>query len=171
MEESEFERLFAPIDDLLLNVIARKVKNREMAIEIYHEVILLGMVNFHQLRDEARFPAWIFTIARNTIHSRFKKDMRRQEKESVMDFDNPANEGVLFHASVGFEDAVIARDEMRRLREAIASLGATEQAIIAMFFNERMPLSDIAEELGMKLSAVKGCKRRALKKIKEILEK
>lgn len=170
MENSEFMRLLAPVDDLLFNVIKKDVKDREIAMEVYHEVIVLAMVNFHKLRDPAKFAAWIITIAKNAARTRLKKELRRQANESVTDFDDPLNLPLLRDHGAGTESLVIDKDERSRLYKAIEALEEEERRVILLNFHARMHLTDIAGLLDMKLSSVKRCKRQALKKLRIFLE-
>ena len=77
-KESVFEELMAPMENVLLRMIYKKVGSADATREIYHEVYLAGLLKLHQLRDVEKFPGWIIAITRNAIRSYWRSEKRRQ---------------------------------------------------------------------------------------------
>lgn len=173
-DQITFEQLLQPMEALLLNVIYNKVKNAEMAKEIYHNAIVSGMSNFNKLRDKQKFPAWMFSITKNEIRLYFRKEKRRCDTEITMDMQDPMNTPTLHHHSQSIksvENIVLCKNEKQRLEEAIAALEEIDRIVIYMAYYQAMPLSEIASVLDVSLASIKMRKRRALDKLKEMLDK
>lgn len=163
-----FDTLLRPMEDLLLNVIHGKVKNREISKEIYHNVIVLGLSKFYQLQDTNKFPAWIFAITRNEIAAYIKKQKRKNSYELPVDLQDPLNAPLLYsHSKENVEEAVVDRSEIEQLRNAVLGLDDTDKLIIWMAYYQEMSLSEIADTLNMSLGAVKMRKKRALNKLRK----
>lgn len=163
-----FDTLLQPMENLLLNVIHGKVKNREISKEIYHNVIVLGLSKFYQLQDTNKFPAWIFAITRNEIAAYIKKQKRKNSYELPVDLQDPLNSPLLYsHSKENVEEAVVDRSEIEQLRNAVLGLDDTDKLIIWMAYYQEMSLSEIADTLNMSLGAVKMRKKRALNKLRK----
>lgn len=163
-----FDTLLRPMEDLLLNVIHGKVKNREISKEIYHNVIVLGLSKFYQLQDTNKFPAWIFAITRNEIAAYIKKQKRKNSYELPVDLQDPLNAPLLYsHSKENVEEAVVDRSEIEQLRNAVSGLDDTDKLIIWMAYYQEMSLSEVADTLNMSLGAVKMRKKRALNKLRK----
>lgn len=171
--KESFEQLLTPLQDLLLNVIYHKIHNREIALEIFHNVVVSGMANFHQLKDKDKFPAWIFAITRNAIVTYIRKESKKKKVETPVDIQDPANAALLKNYTTGLsvEQTVLDKDEKREIQEAVNSLDALDRIIILLTYYQNMRMREVAELLDMSLSAVKMRKRRALEKLREKLKK
>ena len=96
-KEPVFEELMAPMENVLLRMIYKKVGSADATREIYHEkvgsadatreiyheVYLTGLLKLHQLRDVEKFPGWIIAITRNAIRSYWRSEKRRQAWEAI----------------------------------------------------------------------------------------
>ena len=164
-----FDALISPLEDILLCMIWRKVGDAEIVREIYHEVYLAGLVNLHQLREVEKFPAWICAITRNAIHAYWKKERKKKAREIPMDFYGPSNaQRILANTAIeSAEETALSIDENNRLAEALAALDPTEQMILKLAYYGSLPQKEIADILGISLSALKMRKARAIKKLRE----
>lgn len=84
-DRETFDKLLQLMEDLLLNVIYGKIKDREISKEIYHNVVVLGLSNFYQLKEQKKFPAWIFAITRNEIAAYVKREKKKISMETPID--------------------------------------------------------------------------------------
>ena len=170
-KESVFEELMAPMENVLLRMIYKKVGSADATREIYHEVYLTGLLKLHQLRDVEKFPGWIIAITRNAIRSYWRSEKRRQAWEAPMDLYDPLEERALYsQASPSAEDIALEKNEQQCLLDAIDSLNETDKIVLSLIYYSHMPLAEIAEMLDMSLSSVKMRKKRALKKLKQKME-
>ena len=170
-KEPVFEELMAPMENVLLRMIYKKVGSADATREIYHEVYLTGLLKLHQLRDVEKFPGWIIAITRNAIRSYWRSEKRRQAWEAPMDLYDPLGERALYsQANPSAEDIALEKNEQQCLLDAIDSLDETDKIILSLIYYSHMPLAEIAEMLDMSLSSVKMRKKRALKKLKQKME-
>ena len=168
-KEPVFEELMAPMENVLLRMIYKKVGSADAAQEIYHEVYLAGLLKLHQLRDVGKFPGWIIAITRNTIHSYWRAEKKRQAWEAHL-YD-PVEEWALYsQANPSAEDVALEKNEQQCLLDAIDSLSEADKIVLSLIYYSHMPLAEIAEMLDMSLSSVKMRKKRALKKLKQKME-
>lgn len=167
-DRETFDKLLQPMEDLLLNVIYGKIKDREISKEIYHNVVVLGLSNFYQLKEQKKFPAWIFAITRNEIAAYVKREKKKISMETPIDIQDPINTPILYqHTTESVEKIVLNRDERNQLKRAIDSLEDTDRIIVWMAYYQEMSLAEIADILNMSLGAVKMRKKRALNKLRK----
>ena len=162
----------APMENVLLRMIYKKVGSADATREIYHEVYLTGLLKLHQLRDVEKFPGWIIAITRNAIRSYWRSEKRRRAWEAPMDLRDPSlGERALYSlANPSAEDIALEKNEQQCLLDAIDSLNETDKIVLSLIYYSHMPLAEIAEMLDMSLSSVKMRKKRALKKLKQKME-
>jgi RNA polymerase sigma-70 factor (ECF subfamily) len=117
------------------------------------------------LYDPARAQAstWVFTVARN-LRLDSLRGVRHPEPESEALLAGLADEG---------EDAEALLDSARReerVQIALASLPAEQIEILRLSFFEDVPHAEIARRLKLPLGTVKSRIRRALRRLRGIIE-
>ena len=135
---------------------------REAADDLTARVFIRAIERLHQYRPKpgATFRSWLFAIARNMLADdwRRRKDIRLLPDQVDLTHDDyPGPEAVAIH-----------RSEMDRLRAALASLSERQQDVIEL----RMvgfTSPEIADALGVSVSAVKSAQSRAYRSLKQKL--
>jgi RNA polymerase sigma-70 factor, ECF subfamily len=117
------------------------------------------------LYDPARAQAstWVFTVARN-----LRLDSLRGERHP-----EPESEALLAGLADEGEDAEALLDSARReerVQMALASLPAEQIEILRLSFFEDVPHAEIARRLELPLGTVKSRIRRALRRLRGIIE-
>ena len=112
--------------------------------------------------------AYLFRMADNLMHDRVRAAMRRTNREHAwgeigcdadgMD-DTPSAERVL-----------AARQRLRRVERALATLGERSQAIFRRFRIEGVPQGKIAQEEGISISAVEKHLQRAYRVVATLVD-
>ena len=129
-------------------------------------------------------PAWLHTIARNRTVDRLRAAGRRpslvalsaatREDESVdAAMDRLATTGKAVSASVSQPDpesAAVGAWTRRRLHEALAGMPEDERTVIVMAYDDELSQSEIAGRLGWPIGTVKTRTRRALRRLRAMLE-
>lgn len=155
----------------LFNLAAPRVKSYmmrtgsapEVAEEIAQEALLLVWRKAAYF-DPARASAatWIFAIARN-----LRIDFQRKAKSSQPVREDPS----------GFpddertpEELLFVRADEDRVRAALQALSPEQETILRLSFFRDRPHSEIARELELPLGTVKSRIRRALARLKTMLE-
>jgi len=120
--------------------------------------------------SKAHFKTWIFTIARNTATDFLRK--RKSVVFSELDGD-PDNES--FAERIPDEkllpDELLEKlDEKTRLNAVLAMLPPEYVAVLELHYQEEMTFEEIGRVLGKPMNTVKSHHRRALLKLRKILE-
>lgn len=110
--------------------------------------------------EKGSIRSWLCVIARHNatdlLRRHARDDSALSPEEEIADLHTP-------------EDEMIEAESRRELFAAIASLPDTDREIITDKYYLRMPSREIAESLGMTVSAVDTRAHRALKKLREAL--
>lgn len=161
-----FEHLAAPLEPLIWRVCWHYTGDRQAAEDCAQEAMVRLWRNLDSYRGDCAFESWAYRIAANGCLDwlRKKKRDRSVSMEPLKDrgFD-PADPGP------GTEDQVVAADEHRRLREAIAQLPEDQREALVMTQLERVSYAKAAEMLGVTEGTVKSRVNRAKARLKEIL--
>ncbi len=149
-----YDRYHAPIH----NFVLRKVNDPHRAEDITSQVFLRALRGLPTY-GSGSFRGWLFQIARNTI-----VDSYRRNRPTVSD-----------DALIGHADPALGPTELAEVQEAreqiyrlIDQLGDTQRDIIRMRLRGYSG-QEIADELGMKLAAVKSAQFRAFGRIRTLM--
>ncbi|MCL4860366.1 MAG: bifunctional nuclease family protein [Caldilineaceae bacterium] len=123
--------------------------------DVWQETLLRAYFHLDQLRDPARFGAWLCTIAANQARTqRYATGKRTLAWEELSDtvantlrFENNVTQSP--------EEQMIRNELTSRVRQAIADLPPAEQEAVLLVYLEGMSQKEVAAELGAALSAVK----------------
>ncbi len=161
-----FYEQFEPMEDLTYGVILSIVRDREAALDILQDTILLGIRHYDQLQNKEMLKPWILRIAKNESISYWRK--QKQRRESLTQPEYIAALPLEDEQSV--EGLVLAEDRREMLCAAIHALCETDRLMLHLRYQEDMKLTEISELTGYSLSKVKSRLSRACAKLKKILE-
>ena len=161
-----FGELMEPLEQLVWRVCWHYTGNREAAEDCGQEAMIRIWRNLGNYRGECALESWVYRIAANCCMDwlRKKKRDRSVSMEPMRDqgFD-PADE------APGTEEQVVAKDERRRLRDAIALLPDDQRETLILTQLEKVPYEEAAKLLGISEGTVKSRVNRAKVRLKEIL--
>ena len=126
------------------------------AEDLTAEVFVDALASLQRYREQGRFAAWLFSIARRKAagyHRRARPQVALDNAETV-----PA----------GGEDplARVIRDEhLRRLWQAMAGLDDDDQELLRLRFAAELTFGEMAELLGRKEAAVRQAVHRLLRRL------
>ena len=151
MTAAEQARLYTQYRAKVLSYIRARVNNHEDAEDLCEDVFEKA------LRASARYDAeksapgtWIYAITRNTVIDYFRKTRPAEElPEDLADDALP-------------EDALMQTELLDSLAAALERLPAELTDIVVLRYYDRLPLTEIAERLGMSYGAVKLRHQKAL---------
>ena len=161
-----FGRLMEPLEQLVWRVCWHYTGDREASSDCGQEAMIRIWRALDNYRGDCAFESWVYRIAANCCMDwlRKKKRDRSVSMEPMRDqgFD-PAD------TSPGTEAQVIAKDERRRLREAIALLPEDQREALVLTQLERVSYEEAARMLDVSEGTVKSRVNRAKARLKEIL--
>jgi RNA polymerase sigma-70 factor (ECF subfamily) len=165
------------------NFVYRFVGDSKEAEDITQEVFIKMWRNLHQFSPErslaphrtggsgSGFKTWLFVIAKNTAIDWLKK----KKSLPFSSFENEKGENYLlagFASSDLLPDELFSRSESRaKLALATESLASRYKTVLSLRYNSQFNFREIAEKLGESLNTVKSRHRRALIKLRGLLDK
>jgi len=158
-----FGRLYDIYADRIYRHIYYRTSNVEDARDLTQEVFLKawhGLPRFQ--RNKASFLSWLFTIAHNRVIDYY----RTKKYHSYLD-----NEIVMEDRGKGPQELVEAKFTQQQVRRAILQLPEEQQQVILMSFIEGFEYSEIAAALNKTEGNIRVIMHRALKRMREILDK
>ena len=160
--------------------------DRSIASEVVQETFL-ALWNRAELFDPARgaLPAWLVTIARNRAIDRLRAGSRHDRASSFSSFaatdaddhsigDWLTASGELIGAGGPEplpEVALTDKETRASIAAALASLDPTERRVIVLAYDGGLTQSEIAATLGWPIGTVKTRTRRALRHLRDWLER
>ena len=134
------------------------------AEDVTQDAMLTMLTSLHKYtpRADARFAAWVMTIALNTMRRRFRR--RRPELTATGELPETPDNGV---------DPLESLDRARRRRAllvALAELSERERMIVGLRYGADLNASDIATTLGLEPATIRKILERARTRLGERIE-
>lgn len=164
----------------------RTSQDRSIAADVVQETFL-ALWNRAELYDPSRgtLPAWLARIARNRAVDHLRADGRHHRAATFSSF---ARADVEDHSIVewltgsgellgvarpepGPEQALSTKETRAAVEDVLATLAPLERRVIALAYGDGLSQSEIATELGWPIGTVKTRTRRALRQLRERLER
>jgi RNA polymerase sigma-70 factor (ECF subfamily) len=124
--------------------------------EVFHRA-LVAMPRFEPRRP---FLAFLYTIARNVVADRMRRERPAARYEDAIAHPSDA---------LGPDELASASDDARQLRSAVAQLTALQQEVIVLRFIEGRSTKETAAVTGKRESTIRGIQMRALAALRELL--
>jgi len=151
-------------DRVRLIAIAR-TSDRELALEVAQETMTDVLVALREgrLREPDKLPGFVYGIARNHINDHFRARARRPVESLVA--DPPAQ------AAADPAADLEAAERSAMMRAALGTLGGEERRVLLMTLVDGLKPGEIARQLGLADEVVRTRKSRALKKVKDYVDR
>lgn len=146
----------------LRRFIRRRVPDDHLADDLLQETLLRVHRNLDSLREGERLAAWVYTIARNVVRDHFRATTAAPV--ALADHD-PADEPA---------DPAAAGPGCRGrawLEQLVASLPETYREAVRLAEIEQLPQQEVANRLGLSLSAAKSRIQRGRTELKQVLDR
>jgi RNA polymerase sigma-70 factor (ECF subfamily) len=160
--------------------------DRSVAAEVVQETFL-ALWNRAEVFDPARgsLTTWLLAIARNRAIDRLRAAGRHDRAATFSSFETAqaddqsigewlTTSGMLIAAGgpeATPEHALSSKESRASIRAAVASLPSPERAVITLAYESELSQPEIAARLGWPLGTVKTRTRRALRHLREQLER
>ena len=151
MTAAQQEELYTQYRGKVLGYIRARVNNREDAEDLCQDVFVKVFRAADRYDAEKSAPGtWIYAVTRNAVIDYFRKNRPAEElPEDLTDDALP-------------EDAVMQTALLDELAEALEQLPDELTDIIVARYYDRLPLTEIAERMGLSYGAVKLRHQKAL---------
>jgi RNA polymerase sigma-70 factor (ECF subfamily) len=162
-DHSSYALLVERHKDMVFTLAYRMLKNREEAEEIAQDAFLKAYSSLKNFRRKSKFSTWIYRIVYNLAVSHLRKN--KKQVQSLDDQEHPLN---LEDASEKM-DSLEAGDRQKFVQQALSKLSHDEQTIMTLYYQDDLPVGEIAEITQMTQSNVKVKLHRARKRLHDHL--
>ncbi len=155
------ERYQRPIYNLML----RATGAAHTAADLAQDTFLRAYENLERFRPGARFFSWLYAIGMNRARDWLRAAGLRRETglESLDGADFPGNPG-------DQQERLAERLDLERVHRAVTRLPLEQREALLLRYREDFSLLEVAEALGISLSAAKMRVHRALETVRRALE-
>lgn len=145
-----FERHHKHIFNFLYKMSGDRMLSEDLTQEVFYKLI-----KYRSSYDNGRFLPWIFTIARNSLSTHFKKNKDKHKCLEKVDYKY-------------LEAEEEADEDYTRLHKALDKLETADKELLILHRFQKIKYQEIAEITGSTPGAIKTKVSRALKKLKKI---
>ncbi len=170
-DESAFKLIVESRKDLVYNTAIGLLQNAEDAEDITQEVFVKVFESIHQFKGESAFSTWLYKIAvtksLELIRSRKRKKRFAFVTSLFGENNEPRYDPVDFvHPGVQMDN----RERAAKLMQAISQLVENQRVAFTLHKIEGVSYQEIAEIMGVTISAVESLIHRAKANLRKILE-
>jgi len=164
-EMPAFETLYGRHRGALYRFMARSVRQRARADDLFQECWMRVIAARDRYRPEAKFTTWLFQIAHNLLVDEYRRERPQagaEETEAVLEsLDIPTGERP--------EEQLSQFEQRRRLQLALEELPSEQREAFLLRAEQELGLEEISEVTGVGRETVKSRLRYAMAKLRERL--
>lgn len=162
-DHSSYALLVERHKDMVYTLAFRMLKNREEAEEIAQDAFLKAYSSLKNFRRKSKFSTWIYRIVYNLAVSHLRRN--KTPFQSLDDQEHPVN----LEDAQEKMDSLEAGDRQKFVQQALSKLSHDEQTIMTLYYQDDLPVGEIAEITQLTQSNVKVKLHRARKRLHEQL--
>jgi len=171
------EQTFLKEKDRLLSFIKNRVSTTEEAEDILQDVFYQFVVGYETIESLDRVTAWLFSVARNKIIDRYRRESTRP-KRADLDLFAGMEEGapitlqeILPDLGNTPEDALFREAIWEAIMAALDELPSEQREIFIQNEIEEKGFREISEETGVSINTLLSRKRYAILALRKRLQK
>ena len=149
-------------NDRLWYYLRRLIDDEQDAANALQEVWLHAIRGVRSLRDGSRLAPWLYTIARRTAMTHFRRDYSCREES--------ASE-VIASESDDVRDDQLQLENAELVHFGLSRLSLPEREVLTLFFLEDLTIQEVAELLGVPEGTVKSRLFKARRDLRCALDK
>jgi RNA polymerase sigma-70 factor, ECF subfamily len=139
----------------LRGFIYRRIPDPSLVEDLLQEVFLKVQTKLDTLKDETRVQNWLYQITRNTIIDHFRSRKHEEELPETLDLPEP-------------EVPRILNELAECVRPMLNALPQEYREPLQLSDLEGLPLKQVADRLGISLTATKSRVQRGRKRLKDL---
>ena len=171
------EQTFLREKDRLLSFIRNRVSSTEEAEDILQDVFYQFVAGFDTIESIDRVTSWLFSVARNKIIDRYRRDAARPKRADLglhagMDEDAPITlQEILPDLGNTPEDRYFQEVIWEAIMDALEDLPQEQRDIFIQNEIEERGFREISEETGVSINTLLSRKRYAILALRKRLQK
>lgn len=147
-----FERHHKPLYGFLVRLTGHRASSEDLVQLVFFRILKYR----HTYRDEGKFSAWIYHLARKVAADHFRKAANAATPSDPADLHDFPDQAP--HAA----DRAATSDDLSLMRAALAQLPLEQREVLVLHRFQNLPHEDIARLLDCSVGAVKVRAHRAL---------
>jgi RNA polymerase sigma-70 factor (ECF subfamily) len=160
-DRAAFAELYDTHVDSVYRYLLYRLREPSDAEDLASEVFTRAFANIHRYRWQGKsFLAWLYTIARNAVTDRRRRDRPTVELDTAFGL---AAEGPTAH------DHAVLGEQVGALRGAVKHLTTEQQQVLSLRFEANLSSREVARMLGKNEGAIRALQFRALGRLRKIL--
>jgi RNA polymerase sigma-70 factor (ECF subfamily) len=152
-DRDAFEMVIRSMSRNLFAIAYGILQNREEAEDVVQDTFVKAWKSRWRVRDSAKLPAWLGTIARHRA-----RDLARKRRPEALPENFESDETISFDGSATGKGA----DLDGEVRSALAQLPELHRAAVTLRYFEELDYGTIEQTLGLTNGALRGILGRAL---------
>jgi RNA polymerase sigma factor (sigma-70 family) len=170
------EQTFLREKDRLLGFIRNRVSSTEEAEDILQDVFYQFISGFDTIESLDRVTSWLFSVARNKIIDRYRRDAARPQRaefalQAANDEDGPISlQEILPDLGNTPEDSYLREMIWDAIMEALDELPSDQRQIFIQNEMEERSFREISEETGVSINTLLSRKRYAILALRKRLQ-
>ncbi len=166
-----FETLVEKYQEMVYRTCIGLLHNPDDADDIAQEVFVEVYESVGFFRHEARLSTWIYRIAVNKSLNHLKKIRKKSLFKSLEEiFQSGQKNDLTVTLADGADKSVEAEEQKKILEAALNKLPENQRIAFVLFRYDELPQKEIAEIMGLSVSAVESLVHRARKNLFKLLE-
>ena len=153
-----FERHHGPLYGFFVRTTGDRIASEDLVQLVFYRILKYR----HTYRDEGRFSAWIYHVARKVAADHFHRNSLAPRATDPDDLHAVPDQAP--HAA----DRAMAADDTERLHAALAALGPDQRELLVLARFQHLKHEEIARLFDLSVGAVKVRVHRALKDLRDI---
>ncbi len=176
MQEAIKRKTFLSEKDKLLGFIRHRVSNAEEAEDILQDVFVQFVAGFESIESVDRVTSWLYSVARNKIIDRYRRDAARPQKTDLEGISKHEDDAPLTLQEIlpdlgNTPDAAYLRDVIwDEIMDALDELPEEQRQIFVWNELEERGFREIAEETGVSINTLLSRKRYAIQALRKRLQ-
>lgn len=153
-----FERHHRPLYGFFVRLTNQPSVSEDLVQIVFYRILKYR----HTYRDEGKFSAWIYHLARKVAADHFRKHARTPTPADPVDFADEPDQTAAPDAQAD------TSDDLALMRRALARVSHEHREVLVLSRLQHLNHSEIAKLLDVSVGAVKVRAHRALKELREI---
>lgn len=162
-ERLNYELIVKNYGKLIFHYIFSLVKHKELAEDIYQEVLIAAYIAYPAFEDNKKIKSWLYTIAINKCRDYWRKEKRTKKfwEESVYTYVRDSADSM-----PPPEEIIIDKCSKKEMMDTLEELPTMYKEPIMLFYYHNQTLVEISDQTKIPLSTVKTRMKRAKDKLK-----